>query len=120
MNHEKVAEIVEKSAALIDALEADNASLRAELASIKQAEVTAEADKLAAAIEAVTGDEVDREVVAKIAASGDDDVKQILRKLSFTQEVPSMGSVSEDDDLTKTAADLPPEDQRLLNWIQGG
>lgn len=119
MNHEQIADVFEKSAALIDSLEAENASLRQRLSTFESARTSEEVEKLAKAIESVTGDEVDREVITKIASSEDEDVKTLLRKLSFAEEVPRLGSVRGDDgdSSSKTAGEVPPEDQRFLNFI---
>lgn len=65
----EVADILEKSASYIDALEAENARLRAQLAERETGEVEQERQKWAALLQNTLGDEIDEQLVEKVATS---------------------------------------------------
>ena len=94
LNAPEVADILEKSAAYIDALETENARLRAQLAERESGEVAQERQKWAALLQETLGDEYDEQLVEKIAASPSN-VQSLIEKLTNSgaaQPPPKIGT----------------------------
>lgn len=113
-----IADVLEKAAAYMDAVEAENRELKTERAAQLSQQTRKEAQALADAINRTTGETPDLDTVMKIAQTGDEDIKNLFKKLASTEEVDSLGS-GDDRGQTKVASDTPAEDQQFLNFILG-
>lgn len=116
---DNIADVLEKAAALMDAIEEENRELRDERAQVRNQEYQKEAQALADAINRATGENPDLETVLKIAQTGDEDIKRLFKKLASTEEVDALGH-GDDRGQTKIASDLPPEDQQFLDFLLSG
>lgn len=114
-----IADVLEKAAALVDAVETENHELKSERATVREQRTRKEAQALADAINRTTGETPDLETVMKIAQTDDEDIKRLFKKLASTEEAESLGS-GDDRGQIKVASELPPEDHRFLNFLLSG
>lgn len=119
--HDVAADILDKTAEYVAALEERNDLLEQERQSEKAAHVEVEAKKLARQIHQATGTEVDLSVAKKIAASDDKDVKELINKLASVEEVEPLGSVRRRDGSEKVAGStddsVDEADATFAQWI---
>jgi len=110
-----IADIFEKSAEYIEALEARAAYLE-KIASKVQTETSEKkATVLKEKLQNVMGGGIDDDTISKLAASSDPAVSALLEKLSSFTEAEELGSPV--DTQTKTASNLPTEDNSFLDWV---
>lgn len=111
---ELVADILEKSATYIDALETKYESLQNEKTAQRNEVLQKEAEELAHKYERATGEAIDVDVLKKIAGSDDEEIKQLFDKLASFEDADELGGPHEKN-ASKTG-DIPSEDARFLNW----
>lgn len=110
----KTAELLEKSAAYIEALEAENAMLRAR-ENEQVAEKTAETKAaLASAYRERTGNELSDEVLDKIAQ--DETIVKAFERVSALDGPPALGSAHRISEKTAADGDESPE-AAFGSWI---
>jgi hypothetical protein len=114
-----IADVLEKAAALVDAIEEENRELRTERASERDQRTRKEAQAMVDAINRTTGETPDLETVMKIAQTGDEDIKRLFKKLASTEEAESLG-YGDDRGQVKVAGEIPEEDQQFLNFLLSG
>lgn len=119
--HEIAADILEKTADYVAALEERNNLLESARQTEKAANVEVEAKKLANQIHQSTGTEVDLSVAKKIAASDDKDVKELISKLASVEEVEPIGNVRrrKGSEKVANAADksVDEADEAFAQWV---
>lgn len=111
---ELVADVLEKSANYIDALESKYAALQDEKTQKRDELLQKEAEDLAQKYERATGESIDVDVLKKIAGSEDEEIKQLFDKLASFEDADELGRPHEKR--ASKAGDIPPEDARFLNW----
>ena len=116
---EKVAAVLESSAAYIEALEAENARYKSAQTAEIEARTSKEAQALAERLKLATGEEVDLSVAKKIAASDDTEVKALINKLASADEATPMGKARPHPNAIneKTANDAG---DAFVSWILNG
>jgi predicted transcriptional regulator len=110
-----IADIFEKSAEYIQALEVRSAELEKIASKVHGDVVEKKATVLKEKLQTVMGKSIDDAMISKLAASSDPAVSALLEKLSSFDEAEELGSSM--DTQTKTAANLPPEDDHFLSWV---
>jgi len=110
-----IADIFEKSAEYIEALEARAAYLEKIASKIQGDASEKKATVLKAKLQTVMGGGIDDDMISKLASSSDPAVTALLEKLSSFEEAEELGSSV--DTQTKTASNLPPEDNSFLSWV---
>lgn len=111
---EMVADVLEKSANYIDALEEERNTLQTEKTQQRDAVLQKEAEELAQKYERATGEAIDVDVLKKIAGSEDDEIKQLFDKLASFEDADELGRPHEKN--ASGTGDIPPADARFLNW----
>jgi len=106
----QVAEILEKTADYIERLEGEKVATQNE-------ERKKAASVLATRLTEAVGEPVDESLAVKLS-NLDPEVQKVISKLAGAERVDSMGGPS-DNDTQKVASTngLPPEDARLLTWL---
>ncbi len=104
-----------KTADYSDALEAENARLKAAEQEIHDKQVTEEAQKIAERYTDATGEELDLSLAKKIAGHDDREIKQVLHKLAHPEYADTLGHSQRDR--TKVASDGDAAWDRMGNWL---
>ena len=106
----QVAEILEKTADYIERLEGAKISARVE-------ERKKAASDLAGKLTEAIGEPIDETFAVKLS-NLDPEIQQVISKLAGTGRVDSMGGPSDNDNQkVASSSGLPPEDARILAWL---
>lgn len=118
MTHEQLALVLEKVAAYVGAVEAQNAELSSAVNATQAQAQTAEAEKLAELYRKATGLEADVDVMKKVAQIDDAQVKSLFTSLTKTAaaDVDSMGSAHEPRKSREKVASANDPDEAFLSW----
>lgn len=118
---EITANVLEKTAEYVEAMEQENRSLKEAQQQEQAARTEAEAEKLAEALKQATGEDVDPTVAKKIASSDDEEVKELIHKIASVEEVDSLGSARRRSSVrSKMASSEDDPDAEFGNWILNG
>lgn len=117
---EKVAIVLEKAAAYIDAVETEYTSLLDSHRTAQHEQQKKEAEALATAIRQATGETPELDVIMKIAESNDEDIKSLFKKLASTEEAEVLGTGDNRGQGHLKTASKDPADEQFLGWILTG
>lgn len=117
---EKVADVLEKAAAYVEAMESEYNSLRDTHRTAQQEQRKKEAEALADAIHQATGESPELDVIMKIAESDDEDIKSLFKKLASTEEVEALGTGDDRGHGKIKTASKDEADEQFLSWILAG
>ncbi|MFU8807062.1 MAG: hypothetical protein ACNA8W_24860 [Bradymonadaceae bacterium] len=118
MTNEQLALVLEKVAAYVGAVEAQNHELSSTAEAVRTKTQVAEAEKLAALYEKATGQTADAAVMQKIAQIDDDQVKSLFTALTKTAaaEADSLGRPSDRFAPRDKTASAEDPDEAFLGW----
>jgi hypothetical protein len=117
---EKMAEVLEKAAAYVEAVEDKYSSLLESHQTAQHEQRKKEAEALAEAIGQATGEIPDLDIVMKIAASDDDDIKSLFQKLASTEEAEALGTGDDRGRGAIKTASTDAADEQFLSWLLAG
>lgn len=114
---EKMADVLEKAAAYVEAVENEYSSLLESHRTAQHEQRRKEAEALAKAIGQATGETPDLETVMKIAASEDADIKNLFQKLASTEEAEALGTGDDRGHGSIKTASTDAADEQFLSWL---
>lgn len=115
---QQVADVLEKAAAYVAALEDENAALRSVTHRSSTKRLEKQAQELKRNIANLTGQEVSLEVAKKVASIEDKDVREIFQKISSAESADNMGSARRrTGNRAKTASQEESADEAFARWV---